>query len=81
MLSEAPPLTNTRWDALRSARGHDEQDIATLIRHLDIRTAEEAVSIHDPLFPDTPLAARGHDLPERLLRARAAAPLTPDGSV
>ena len=66
---------------LRSARGHDEKDVATLIRHLDIRTAEEAVGIHDHLFPDTPLTARGHDLLERILRARAEAPLTPDGSV
>lgn len=53
---------------LRSARGHDEKDVATLIRHLDVGTIEEAVGIHDHLFPDTPLSARGHDLLKKVLR-------------
>ena len=66
---------------LRSARGHDEQDIATLVRHLEIATAEEAVGIHDHLFPDNPLAARGHDLLKRILRAQAEPPPAPEGNV
>ena len=66
---------------LRSARGHDEQDIATLIRHLGITTAAEAVGIHDHLFPDTPLTARGHDLLKRILRARAEPPSAPEGNL
>ena len=63
---------------LRSARGHDEKDVATLIRHLDVGTVEEAVSIHDHLFPDTPLTARGHDLLVRILRSHAATAPAPD---
>ena len=64
---------------LRSARGHDETDIATLIRHLDIGTAEEAVGIHDHLFPDTPLTARGRDLLKRIFRAEAEPGPAPKG--
>ena len=66
---------------LRSARGHDEKDVATLIRYLDIGTVEEAVSIHDHLFPDTPLTARGHDLLMRIFRPRAEPSPAPDGNV
>ena len=55
---------------LRSARGHDEQDVATLIRHLGITTAPEAVEVHDHLFPDTPMTARGRDLLHRILNPR-----------
>ncbi len=37
--------------------------------------------MHGSLDRDALLTARGHDLLERILRARAEAPLTPDGSV
>lgn len=53
---------------LRSARGHDEKDVATLVRHLGIKTAAEAVDIHDHLFPDTPVTTRGLDLLRRIFQ-------------
>ena len=52
---------------LRSARGQDEKDIETLVRHLGITTAGEAVQIHDHLFPDTPITTRGRDVLNRIL--------------
>ena len=63
---------------LRSARGHDEKDVATLIRHLGINTAAEAVDVHDHLFPDTPMTARGHDLLSRIFRPQAEPASAPD---
>ena len=53
---------------LRAARGHDEQDVETLIRHIGIKTAAEAAAVHDDLFPDTPMTTRGHDLLNRIFR-------------
>ena len=66
---------------LRSARGHDEQDVATLIRHLGIKTAAEAVAVHDHLFPDTPVTARGRDLLNRIIQSPVEPAPAPDREV
>lgn len=63
---------------LRSARGHDEQDVATLVRHLGIKTAAEAIDVHDHLFPDMPVTVRGHDLLSRIFRLDTAQAPLPD---
>ncbi len=50
---------------LEAARATDEDDIRTLIRHLGIRSAEEALQVHARLFPLSTRQTRA----ARLLRA------------
>ena len=62
VLFQSPYLTVTGASArhllamkLLAARRADEQDIRTLVRHLDLRRPEDAVAIYEELFPDEAL--------------------------
>ena len=52
---------------LESARDTDENDIRTLIQQLEMTTADDALHIHDELFPDTPIGPRGRALLQKIL--------------
>lgn len=68
-LYESPYLTVTGASAkhllamkLLAARDADQQDIATLVDHLEIEEPEQAIRIFDDLFPEERLKAEARDI-------------------
>ena len=55
---------------LEAGRATDEDDIRTLIGHLGIRSAEEALTLHARLFPESTRQTRAEQLLRRMLEAR-----------
>lgn len=56
---------------LQAGREADLDDIDTLLAHLQIATSEEALAIHDRLFPTTPASDRARDHLARKLGPQA----------
>ena len=52
---------------LLAAREADEEDIRTLVEHLKLTRAEEAISIYEDLFPDEPLRTRARQILHAML--------------
>ena len=74
---DSPYLTITGASAehilamkLEAGRAADEDDIATLVGHLGIRSAEEALTLHARLFPESTRQTRAEQLLRRVLEAR-----------
>ena len=47
---------------LEAARDTDVDDVRTLVDNLDIRSESEAITIHDAIFPHTPLRDKGLEI-------------------
>ena len=52
---------------LDAARDTDQQDIRTLLETLQIQAREEAIDIHQRIFPHTPLGQAGREILDRSL--------------
>ena len=57
---------------LEAGRATDVDDVATLIGRLGIATAEEALAIHDRLFPNSTRRGRAEPIVNAVLGRRAA---------
>ena len=71
---DSPYLTITGASAehilamkLEAARASDEEDIRTLVRHLEIRSVEEALDLHSRLFPQSTRQTRATRVLHRVL--------------
>ena len=56
---------------MQAGREADLDDIDTLLAHLQIATSEEALAIHDRLFPTTPASDLARDRLARKLGPQA----------
>ncbi len=59
---------------LHAGRVADRKDIETLVRHLGIRTTDEALRHHARLFPETPASGRARVYVEEAIRRASAGP-------
>ena len=63
---------------LEAGRETDVDDVRTLVNSLDIRSESEAITIHDAIFPHTPLRDKGLEILHKAMAARVRNPKTPD---
>ena len=74
-LYDSPYLTITEASAehilamkLEAGRVTDEDDVKTLIRHLQIRSVDEALAVHTRLFPESTRQTRAKGILRAVLR-------------
>ena len=53
---------------LEAGRAFDQKDVITLVKHLEIQTAEEGTGIHRRLFPHSRKGERAQEMMETALK-------------